>query len=88
MGYENPFYRFPGDENGVRRERKLDVEAIIGADISLKDNTVLERSLFPCTRSFGPQRSFRFLRQMMSYRLDTLGANFLSRIIPRSQVKF
>ncbi|KAK7685447.1 hypothetical protein QCA50_011310 [Cerrena zonata] len=70
MDYSNPFYRFPGDENGVKREHKLDIEAIIGADVSLKDNIILEQSLFPCVRSFGVEGSLKFIYRIVSHRLD------------------
>ncbi|KAK7685448.1 hypothetical protein QCA50_011311 [Cerrena zonata] len=70
LGYENPFYRFPGDERGARREQKLDVEAVIGADTSLMDNTALEITLQPCLSSFGLKSTLFFAREMMANRLD------------------
>ena len=70
LGYENPFYRFPGDERGVRREQKLDVEAVIGADTSLMDNTALEETLRPCLSSFGLKSTILFAREVLANRLD------------------
>lgn len=37
LGYTNPFYRFPGDERGVRREPHLDVQAVLSADTHIRE---------------------------------------------------
>ncbi|CAL1698827.1 unnamed protein product [Somion occarium] len=70
LKYSNKYYRFPGDERGIRREPALGVEAVIGADASLKDDLILEQTLAKCAKSFGVQASLKFTRRMLSHRLD------------------
>ncbi|KAK7686378.1 hypothetical protein QCA50_010602 [Cerrena zonata] len=70
LGYGNPFYRFPGDERGVRREARVDVEAVIDADSHLRDNTILEHTIQPCIASFGLESTLSFVREVLANRLD------------------
>ncbi|CAL1698831.1 unnamed protein product [Somion occarium] len=70
LGYENPYYRFPGDERGIRREQRLNVEAVIGADASLNDNAILEQTLQVCAQSSGLKSTLKFTRQLIAHRLE------------------
>lgn len=68
-GYQIPYYRFPGDERGIRREPELGIDAVISADASLLDNTVLQQTLLPCARTFSMHGTVKFVRNVVSHRL-------------------
>lgn len=70
LGYGNPYYRFPGDERGIRRESHLDTDVVIGADADLMDNAILERTLRPCVSSFSLSNTLTFVRNILAHRLD------------------
>lgn len=69
-GYENSYYRFPGDERGIRREVRLGLDAVISADASLVDNNILRKVILPCLGSFTINSSLVFVRGMLSHRLE------------------
>lgn len=69
-GYENPYYRFPGDERGIRREARLGLDAIISADASLMDNDILRNTMLPCVKTFTIGSALTFSREMLSHRLE------------------
>ncbi|KAK7685491.1 hypothetical protein QCA50_011355 [Cerrena zonata] len=68
-GYKSPYYRFPGDERGIRREPELGVDAVISADASLLDNAILQETLLPCARTFSMHGTVKFVRKVVSHRL-------------------
>lgn len=68
-GYQAPYYRFPGDERGIRREPELGIDAVISADASLLDNAVLQGTLLPCARTFSMHGTVKFARNLVSHRL-------------------
>ena len=70
LNYDNPLYRFPGYERGIRREQRLDVEAVISADTFLMDDFALEETLKPCLAAFELGNTLLFIRKVFANRLD------------------
>lgn len=70
LGYKNHYYRFPGDERGVRRDFDLDIPAIISADATLGDNNVLSRNIQHCLRKASGETVVIIVRGLFANRLD------------------
>ena len=64
LGYGNPYYRFPGDERGVRRDVTLDIPALIGADKTLRDDIILSTSIQTCLRTVEGAKVVRIVRKL------------------------
>ncbi|KAK7690107.1 hypothetical protein QCA50_006755 [Cerrena zonata] len=60
--HNNQYYRFPGDERGIRREAR--------ADASLMDNNILRNVIVPCVKTLSLKCALDFARKMLSHRLD------------------
>lgn len=70
-GCNNRYYRFPGDERGIRRDNGFDIPAIISADETLADDSALVHIIRDCIeRANGPE-TVAITREILSHRLDT-----------------
>ncbi|KAL4250656.1 peptidase S28 family protein [Abortiporus biennis] len=64
------FYRFPGDEQAIRRDYKLDTPALIQADQTLNDDVVLLDTLEKSIMRTPSKDMIIICRQLLSHRLD------------------
>ncbi len=63
------YYDFPGDEKGLRRDKRLDLPAFVTADEILSDDSFAEYVLRPCLRGTGGPNTIIFVQAMLQHRL-------------------
>ncbi|KAI0798247.1 hypothetical protein C8Q75DRAFT_41766 [Abortiporus biennis] len=64
------YYRFPGDERGIRRDEKFDIPALISADEALADDGQLVDIIKPCILNARGSEVIYVAREILSHRLD------------------
>lgn len=70
LKFSNYYYRFPGDERGVRRDSDLDHQAIISADATLGDNYILSQHIQSCLENVDGEAIVIIVRNLIANRLD------------------
>ena len=69
LGYGNPYYRLPGDERGVRRDLTLDMPALISADMTLRNDSILSTSIRACLQNVEGAKILQITRKLFKHQL-------------------
>ncbi|CAL1708175.1 unnamed protein product [Somion occarium] len=66
----NRYYTYPGDERGIRRDGTIDVDALVSADATLADDSMLEKVICNCAQALSLENVVIFSRKILARYLD------------------